>query len=116
MAPTLGSFGDVGSVGSTAGMPFRKRRPNANGYGVPLTFWVASIVCPGLAAMMLRKVLRPSRTKAIEKPPRSTVCPDSPASLWSNPLLKFGLQVKPTLGAKLPYCVLAVSDPGVKRV
>ena len=88
--------------GGGAGIPFRNRLPNVRAYGVPVMFCEASMVCPGFPARMLRNVLVPSRTYAIENPPRRTVWPDSPPSLRRRPSLKLGLQVKPTLGAKLP--------------
>src|SRR5215510_9561649 len=93
MLPTAGYTGSVGVAGR-AGSPLRNRFPKLSGNGVPLVLWFAVSVPPGLELNRLVKALVPSRTNAIEKPPRRTVCPELPSNLCTKPPLPvFGLQV-----------------------
>src|SRR6185312_3787060 len=80
--------------------------------GVPPVLWLAESVPPGLPAKILVKELVPSRTKATEYPPRRTVWPELPNSPCQNPSPPtLGLQLIPTLGAKLSYLVLKAFSP-----
>src|SRR5262249_42327874 len=66
---------------------------------------------PALAPVIAWNTLVPSRTEAIENPPRMTVWPDSPIILCRKPFDQLGLYVKPKLGSRLKLSFANTSWP-----
>ena len=97
----IGVSGKTGAAGTVGpGGRLLKSDPRGNPVAAPAT-WVWVMVPPKLAPTMLEVRFNPSRAKAMDQPPRITVCPALPVRLLSSPDLKFGWYAKPIVGAKL---------------